>query len=87
MTRSVVLTWVVPYLISPTAANLGVKTAYLFAGLLVPTFAGIYFFYPEVRQAHSHTRQPPPASPVVAVHQATPATKGHMLMFLSFPSL
>jgi hypothetical protein len=45
-----VLTWVVPYLISPTAANLGVKTAYLFAGLLVPTFAGIYFFYPEVRR-------------------------------------
>ncbi|RSH93494.1 hypothetical protein EHS25_007850 [Saitozyma podzolica] len=44
---NVVLTWVVPYLISPTAANLGVKTAYLFAGLLVPTFAGIYFFYPE----------------------------------------
>jgi hypothetical protein len=76
MVRGVVLTWVVPYLISPTAANLGVKTAYLFAGLLVPTFAGIYFFYPEVRWAlkhkHNHTLHPPPAtrSPVVA----TPAT-------------
>ncbi|KAL1858280.1 hypothetical protein VTK73DRAFT_7864 [Phialemonium thermophilum] len=44
---NVVFTYTIPYLISPTSANLGVKTAYLFAGLLLPTVIGLYFLYPE----------------------------------------
>lgn len=36
-------------MISPDAANLGVKAVYVWAGLLVPTTALLWFFYPEVR--------------------------------------
>jgi hypothetical protein len=35
-------------MISPDEANLGVKAIYVWAGLLVPTIAILYFFYPEV---------------------------------------
>jgi hypothetical protein len=34
-------------MISPDAANLGVKATYVWAGLLVPTVLILYFFYPE----------------------------------------
>ena len=33
---------------SPDAGNLGVKAAYIFAGLVLPVFVIVYFFYPEV---------------------------------------
>ena len=36
-------------MISPDAANLGIKAIYVWAGLLVPTTVLLYFFYPEVR--------------------------------------
>jgi hypothetical protein len=35
-------------MISPDAANMGVKASYVFAGLLVPVTILVYFFYPEV---------------------------------------
>lgn len=35
-------------MISPDAANLGVKAIYMWAALLVPTIAVLYFYYPEV---------------------------------------
>jgi hypothetical protein len=35
-------------MLSPDAANLGVKAAYIFAGLVLPVFVIVYFFYPEV---------------------------------------
>lgn len=46
--HSVVFQWSVSYMISEDAANLGVKAIYIWAGLLVPTVAILYFFYPEV---------------------------------------
>ena len=49
---SVVFQWVTPYMISPDKANLGVKAIFVWAGLLVPTIALLYFFYPEVSAAH-----------------------------------
>ena len=36
-------------MISPDAANMGIKAIYIWAGLLVPTTIILYFFYPEVR--------------------------------------
>jgi len=45
--NSVVFQWTVPYMINADAANLGVKAIYVWAGLLVPTTAILYFFYPE----------------------------------------
>lgn len=36
-------------MISPDAANLGVKAVYVWAGLLVPTVVILWAFYPEVR--------------------------------------
>lgn len=45
---SLIFQWVVPYLISPDSADLGVKAAYIFAGFLVPLTVAIYFYYPEV---------------------------------------
>ena len=47
-TRSVVFQWSISYMISPDAANLGIKAIYVWAGLLVPTTVLLYFFYPEV---------------------------------------
>jgi hypothetical protein len=35
-------------MISPDAANLGTKAAYIFAALVVPVTLIVYFFYPEV---------------------------------------
>jgi SP family general alpha glucoside:H+ symporter-like MFS transporter len=35
-------------MISPDAGNLGVRAAFVFAGLVVPVIIGVYFFYPEV---------------------------------------
>jgi hypothetical protein len=35
-------------MISPDAANLGVKAVYVWAGLLVPFTILLWFFYPEV---------------------------------------
>jgi hypothetical protein len=43
-----VFQWSVPYIINPDAGNLGIKATYIFAGLLVPTIAGIWYLYPEV---------------------------------------
>lgn len=45
--------WVTPYMISPDEANLGVKAIFVWAGLLVPTIALLYFFYPEVSSENS----------------------------------
>ncbi|KAK1927060.1 hypothetical protein DB88DRAFT_514651 [Papiliotrema laurentii] len=39
--------WTVPLMISPDAANLGTKAAYIFAALVVPVTLIVYFFYPE----------------------------------------
>lgn len=47
---SVVFQWTISYMISPDAANLGVKAVYVWAGLLVPTTALLWIFYPEVRR-------------------------------------
>ncbi|KAL3965649.1 hypothetical protein ACCO45_002653 [Purpureocillium lilacinum] len=43
----VVFQWTISYMISPDAANLGVKAVYVWAGLLVPTVALLYLYYPE----------------------------------------
>ena len=45
---SVVFQWTISYMISPDAANLGVKAVYVWAGLLVPTTILLWMFYPEV---------------------------------------
>lgn len=37
-------------MISPDAANLGLRAIYIWAGLLVPTTIILYLFYPEVSQ-------------------------------------
>jgi SP family general alpha glucoside:H+ symporter-like MFS transporter len=46
--HSFVFYWTVPLMISPDAGNLGVRAAFVFAGLVVPVIIGVYFFYPEV---------------------------------------
>ncbi|KAK3679732.1 hypothetical protein LTR78_000108 [Recurvomyces mirabilis] len=43
----VVFQWTISYMISPDAANLGVKAVYVWAGLLVPTTIILWLFYPE----------------------------------------
>lgn len=48
LSSSVVFQWTISYMISPDAANLGVKAVYVWAGLLVPTTALLWFFLPEV---------------------------------------
>jgi hypothetical protein len=35
-------------MISPDAGNMGVKAIYIWAGMLVPTVAILYIYYPEV---------------------------------------
>ncbi len=35
-------------MISPDAGNMGVKAIYVWAGMLVPTVAILYIYYPEV---------------------------------------
>lgn len=45
---SVVFQWSVSYMISPDAADLGVRAVFVWAGLLVPTVIVLYFSYPEV---------------------------------------
>lgn len=45
---SVVFQWSISYMISPDAANLGLKAIYIWAGLLVPTTVILYLYYPEV---------------------------------------
>jgi hypothetical protein len=35
-------------MISPDAGNMGVKAIYVWCGMLAPTVAILYFFYPEV---------------------------------------
>ena len=47
-TLSVVFQWSISYMISPDAADLGLKAIYVWAGLLVPTTIILYLFYPEV---------------------------------------
>jgi hypothetical protein len=46
---SVVFQWSISYMISPDAANLGLRAIYIWAGLLVPTTVLLYLYYPEVR--------------------------------------
>lgn len=46
--HSVVFQWSISYMISPDAANLGLKAIYIWAGLLVPTTVLLYLYYPEV---------------------------------------
>lgn len=36
-------------MISPDAADLGIRAVFVWAGLLVSTVIVLYFFYPEVR--------------------------------------
>ncbi|KAH7029489.1 general substrate transporter [Microdochium trichocladiopsis] len=43
----VVFQWTISYMISPDAANLGVKAVYVWAALLLPTTVLLYFYYPE----------------------------------------
>ncbi|KAK9319797.1 general substrate transporter [Lipomyces orientalis] len=43
----VVFQWSVSYMISPDAANMGVKAVYVWAGLLIPTTVLLYLYYPE----------------------------------------
>ena len=45
---SVIFQWSVSYMISPDAANMGVKAIYIWAAMLVPTTVLLYLFYPEV---------------------------------------
>jgi hypothetical protein len=45
---SVTFQWSISYIISPDAANLGLKAIYIWAGLLVPTTVLLYLYYPEV---------------------------------------
>ncbi|KAI4778085.1 MFS general substrate transporter [Aureobasidium sp. EXF-3400] len=43
----VVFQWTVSYIISPDAANLGIKAVYVWAGLLVPFTILLWLYYPE----------------------------------------
>ncbi|KXJ90287.1 general substrate transporter [Microdochium bolleyi] len=43
----VIFQWTISYMISPDAANLGVKAVYVWAGLLAPTTILLYLYYPE----------------------------------------
>ncbi|KAI5267423.1 MFS general substrate transporter [Aureobasidium subglaciale] len=43
----VVFQWTVSYMISPDAANLGIKAVYVWAGLLVPFTVLLWLYYPE----------------------------------------
>ncbi|KAI4849130.1 MFS general substrate transporter [Aureobasidium sp. EXF-8845] len=43
----VVFQWTVSYMISPDAANLGIKAVYVWAGLLVPFTILLWLYYPE----------------------------------------
>lgn len=45
--HSVIFQWSTSYMISADAGDLGVKALYVWAGMLVPTVAILYFFYPE----------------------------------------
>ena len=49
----VTFTWSVSYMISPDAANMGVKAIYIWAGMLVPTTVLLYLYYPEVSSPFS----------------------------------
>ena len=49
----VTFTWSVSYMISPDAANMGVKAIYIWAGMLVPTTVLLYLYYPEVSSPSS----------------------------------
>jgi len=40
-------------MISPDAANLGLKAIYIWAGLLVPTTVLLYLYYPEVSSEYT----------------------------------
>jgi hypothetical protein len=48
-----VFQWSVSYMISPDAGNMGVKAIYVWCGMLAPTVAILYFFYPEVSPPYS----------------------------------
>ncbi|KAJ1324624.1 MFS transporter SP family general alpha glucoside:H+ symporter [Microdochium nivale] len=43
----VVFQWTISFMISPDAANLGVKAVYVWAGLLLPFTVLLYMYYPE----------------------------------------
>lgn len=49
--HSVVFQWTISYMISPDAANLGVKAIYVWAGLLLPFTVLLYMYYPEVSRS------------------------------------
>lgn len=46
-TTAVITTFAVPQIMSADAANLGVKTAYVFAGCVLVTIIWAYFYLPE----------------------------------------
>ena len=46
---AVITTFAVPQLISPDAANLGAKAAFIFAGCVFITLVWAYFYIPETR--------------------------------------
>lgn len=46
---AVITTFAVPQLMSPDAANLGAKTAFIFAGCVFVTIIWAYFLIPETR--------------------------------------
>lgn len=48
-TTAVITTFAVPQLISPDAANLGAKSAFVFAGCVFLTLIWAYFYIPETK--------------------------------------
>ena len=71
----VVFQWTVSYMISPDAANLGVKAVYVWAGLLVPTVVLLWLFYPEVR------RFARPSCTLLTLYRRTAARTGNSTSF------
>lgn len=48
-TTAVITTFAVPQIMSPDAANLGVQTAFVFAGCIFVTIIWAYFYMPETK--------------------------------------
>lgn len=48
-TTAIITTFAVPQLTAPDAANLGAKSAFIFAGCVLITVIWTYFFIPETR--------------------------------------
>lgn len=80
--HSVVFQWTVSYMISPDAANLGIKAVYVWAGLLVPFTILLWLYYPEVSLSKPHVDHQLTQSRPTVVHtgNSTNCTSARFLL-------